>query len=223
MSDMRKLLESVNKFAGEPEQKPGDQVRGTDKATSKGDRHPFLKRLVGEAEKVRHVTEMRADYERFLKEFAAAVNEENPQDVIKMDVPLLLRVMEYAKEDAKTDMDLHHVADKLIELSSSGRVLNMNDYDSLVKDTVSEQLPTSPTAATLQPASTGAATMGGAAADPQALAKMKAQQLKSVADQKKQIQDQIKQTTDQLTALRKQLAQVSNPANISMMEQGDKK
>jgi hypothetical protein len=49
---MRDLLEKMNKFAGEPEQKPGDQVRGTEKAT-KSEKHPFLKRLVGELKKPR--------------------------------------------------------------------------------------------------------------------------------------------------------------------------
>lgn len=47
--DMRKLLEAVTKFAGEPEQKAGDQVRGKEKATpTKSDgEHPFKGRLVG--------------------------------------------------------------------------------------------------------------------------------------------------------------------------------
>ena len=54
------------------------------------------------------------------------------QDKVSMDVPLLLRIMEYAKEDAKTDMDLHHVADKLIELSIDGKVLTMDDYNTIV-------------------------------------------------------------------------------------------
>ena len=47
--DMRQLLEAMNKFAGEPEQKPGDQVRGTEKAkpTKSGEAHPFKGRLVG--------------------------------------------------------------------------------------------------------------------------------------------------------------------------------
>jgi hypothetical protein len=49
---MRDLLEKMNKFAGEPEQVPGDQVRGTEKAT-KSEKHPFLKRLVGELKKPR--------------------------------------------------------------------------------------------------------------------------------------------------------------------------
>ena len=46
MSDMKKLLESMTKFAGEPEQKPGDQVRGHEKATKQ---NPFKGRLVGGA------------------------------------------------------------------------------------------------------------------------------------------------------------------------------
>ena len=45
MSDMKKLLESMTRFSGEPAQKPGDQVRGTDRATHE---NPFKHRLVGE-------------------------------------------------------------------------------------------------------------------------------------------------------------------------------
>jgi hypothetical protein len=48
MSDMRKLLESMDKFAGEPEQKSGDQVRGTDNPKKSGKKHGFGGRLVGE-------------------------------------------------------------------------------------------------------------------------------------------------------------------------------
>lgn len=57
----------------------------------------------------------------------------NPQDVIKLDVPLLIRLLEYAREDAKTDMDLHNLTENLIAMSSeAGRTLNMHDYDTLV-------------------------------------------------------------------------------------------
>jgi hypothetical protein len=59
-------------------------------------------------------------------------NEKNPMDAVRMDIPLLLRVMEFAKEDAKTDMDLHSAAENMIELSKSDRVLNMNDYNNIV-------------------------------------------------------------------------------------------
>ena len=57
----------------------------------------------------------------------------NPSDKITLDIPLFIRVLEYAKEDAKTDMDLHHLAEKAIELSSEyGEILTMDDYDSLI-------------------------------------------------------------------------------------------
>lgn len=59
--------------------------------------------------------------------------EKNPIDVISMDVPLMIRLLEYAREDAKTDMDLHKVAENLIQLSKEGRLLDMSDYDSIVE------------------------------------------------------------------------------------------
>jgi hypothetical protein len=58
--------------------------------------------------------------------------EDNPEDVVKLDVPLLIRIMEYAKEDAKTDMDLHFAAENMIQLSKANRILNMGDYESIV-------------------------------------------------------------------------------------------
>jgi hypothetical protein len=58
----------------------------------------------------------------------------NPVDTIELDVPLLLRMMEYAREDAKTDMDLHDVTEKMISLSKTGQGLSMKDYESIVGD-----------------------------------------------------------------------------------------
>ena len=57
----------------------------------------------------------------------------NPQDKITVDVPLLLRLLEYAREDAKTDMDLHDVTEQLIKLSAGGQTLTMQDYSAIVK------------------------------------------------------------------------------------------
>ena len=56
----------------------------------------------------------------------------NPKDVISVDVPLFIRLLEYAREDAKTDMDLHDVAESIIMLSSTGKVLTMGDYSNIV-------------------------------------------------------------------------------------------
>lgn len=66
----------------------------------------------------------------------------NKPDVIKMDVPLLLRVLEYAKEDAKTDMDLHFVAKNLIDLSQEDRTLSMTDYNKIVSTSQVEESAT---------------------------------------------------------------------------------
>ena len=57
----------------------------------------------------------------------------NPVDVIALDVPLMIRIMEYAREDAKTDMDLHVLAEKMIELCTTGQHLTMQDYDAIIQ------------------------------------------------------------------------------------------
>jgi len=56
----------------------------------------------------------------------------NPKDVIKLDVPLFLRLLEYAKEDAKDDMDLHRITENAIDLSRIGGTLGMIDYENIV-------------------------------------------------------------------------------------------
>ncbi len=52
-------------------------------------------------------------------------------DTVTMDVPLMIRMLEYAREDAQTDMDLHDVAERMIKLGQSGRTLTMQDYDKI--------------------------------------------------------------------------------------------
>jgi hypothetical protein len=59
----------------------------------------------------------------------------NPVDTVTMDVPLLLRIMEYAREDAKTDMDLHHVAEQMIRLNQEQDHLSMDDYEAIIEKT----------------------------------------------------------------------------------------
>ena len=55
--------------------------------------------------------------------------EANPIDTVEMDVPLLIRALEYAREDAKDDMDLHKVVERMIAAAQSGEPLNMDDYN----------------------------------------------------------------------------------------------
>jgi hypothetical protein len=64
----------------------------------------------------------------------------NPKDVIKLDVPLFIRLLEYAREDAKNDMDLHELADNIIEMSSEGRTLSMDDYEFVLPTNEEEEL-----------------------------------------------------------------------------------
>lgn len=249
--DLRRLLEKMNKFAGEPEQKPGDQVRGTEKAKVGGKEHPFKNRLVGasegqesllkelevqlkEGELERELTnelnffktaapakpapkksylqpepepEEEESFEdkfyvkggqkyllhregdvfqlsladKIVKSFTApqkAVHQyleqngwklqqsavkhdpnwfregdevvavDNPKDTVEVDIPLMIRLLEYAREDAKTDMDLHNVAEKLISLSGEGRTLGMGDYDSIVGADIAVDEEVAPAVAT---------------------------------------------------------------------------
>ena len=57
---------------------------------------------------------------------------ENPIDIISVDVPLFIRMLEFAREDASTDMDLHDLAQKAIKMSGKGEPLTMMHYDELV-------------------------------------------------------------------------------------------
>jgi hypothetical protein len=56
----------------------------------------------------------------------------NPKDTIKLDVPLFIRLLEYAREDAKDDMDLHRVAENAIDLSRFAGTLGMIDYENII-------------------------------------------------------------------------------------------
>ena len=62
----------------------------------------------------------------------------NPTDKITMDVPLFIRMLEYAREDAKTDMDLHDVTEKALALSTSGDTLTMANYESIAGKSLDE-------------------------------------------------------------------------------------
>jgi hypothetical protein len=62
----------------------------------------------------------------------------NPTDSITVDVPLFIRLLEYAREDAKTDMDLHNVAEHALALSTAGETLTMAQYDEIVKNEAKE-------------------------------------------------------------------------------------
>lgn len=66
-----------------------------------------------------------------VEDFSVEDPEENPIDEIRMDVPLFMRCLEFAREDAQDDADLHHLVEKAVELSKDGKTLTMDNYDEL--------------------------------------------------------------------------------------------
>jgi len=59
-------------------------------------------------------------------------NQRNPEDVVSFDVPLFIRLLEFAREDATDDIALHKVTDNIINMCQDGQVLDMNDYEKII-------------------------------------------------------------------------------------------
>ena len=58
--------------------------------------------------------------------------EENEEDIIKVNVPLMIRLLEYARENSKDDVDLHLMVERMIDLGETGEALEMDDYAEIV-------------------------------------------------------------------------------------------
>lgn len=54
------------------------------------------------------------------------------KDTITVDIPLMIRLLELAREDVKTDIELHQIVERLIGIRNKG-VLTMNDYKRIAK------------------------------------------------------------------------------------------
>lgn len=61
------------------------------------------------------------------------LEETNPEDKVTLDIPLFIRLLEFAREDAQADVDLHFLADNAIRLSTEGETLTMDHYSDIVK------------------------------------------------------------------------------------------
>ena len=64
--------------------------------------------------------------------FSQPIPGQDAIDTISMDIPLFLRMLEYAKEDAQEDVDLHDVTQRATELSKTKPFLSMEDYNEIV-------------------------------------------------------------------------------------------
>ena len=63
------------------------------------------------------------------------INKSEVANTINVDVPLFIRLLEFAREDATADMQLHVLAERLVKLSGP-TAMTMKDYDALVKGLV---------------------------------------------------------------------------------------
>lgn len=54
----------------------------------------------------------------------------DPQDTVTVDVPLLIRLLELAREELKSDVELHHVVERILSIRNSG-TLTMSDYEKI--------------------------------------------------------------------------------------------
>jgi hypothetical protein len=52
-------------------------------------------------------------------------------DIVRLDVPLFIRLLELSREEVKQDADIHDLAQKVIEFSKD-RVVTMADYNELI-------------------------------------------------------------------------------------------
>jgi hypothetical protein len=68
----------------------------------------------------------------YLKKNLLEAKEEDAVDTITMDIPLFLRMLEYAREDAEQDLDLHDVTEKANKLGKERGILQMDDYEEIV-------------------------------------------------------------------------------------------
>lgn len=71
------------------------------------------------------------EYGGYIHSVRPVKEEVDEADTVTMDIPLLIRVLEYAREDAKTDMDLHKVVENLINMRGEG-TMSMAMYDKIV-------------------------------------------------------------------------------------------
>ncbi len=91
--------------------------------------------------KVAENTQME-DLQKIKEFFSKPIGEEtkeDPTDIIAMDVPLFIRMLEYAREDAQSDMDLHDVAERAIEAVKLRGLLSMEDYNDLIGEPIEEE------------------------------------------------------------------------------------
>lgn len=67
---------------------------------------------------------------RLTNSIAKVIGEAVEPDNITMSVPLFIRCLEWAKEDAKNDVELHQMTERALMM---GKLLTTDDYEKLIK------------------------------------------------------------------------------------------
>lgn len=55
---------------------------------------------------------------------------------IRTDVPLMIKLLEYSREESTSDDQLHLMAENMVDMSEYGRVLTMNDFSNIIETAV---------------------------------------------------------------------------------------
>ena len=56
------------------------------------------------------------------------------EDIICLDVPLTLRLLEFSRESGRTDLDLHFLTKNMISLMKHHECLTIDHYKEIVED-----------------------------------------------------------------------------------------
>jgi hypothetical protein len=81
---------------------------------------------------IRDWDDLRDDATKFGLKFEYVTEVGDVIDTITMDIPLFIRTLEFAREDAKTDMDLHDFAERAIKLTKEKGTIDMSSYNELI-------------------------------------------------------------------------------------------
>jgi hypothetical protein len=54
---------------------------------------------------------------------------------VALSVPLFIRLLEFAREDANSDLDLHFIAENVVKCGDHKSHLTMKDYDNILQGT----------------------------------------------------------------------------------------
>jgi len=89
--------------------------------------NPIIRRKINDD----HNTELGKRYYPTLDKMEKSLSKKAAVDTISMDTPLFIRMLEWAHEDAKTDMQLHQATRNLLDMASKGP-LKMTSYNAAV-------------------------------------------------------------------------------------------